>query len=407
PPEPAGGPAATGILPPLSEAFGAAVAGGEAGADDGGPPSPPPASTGGADVVVASGTVVVVVLGRVVVDDDASGVGARAGAELGTAGGGGGTAAGGRGGPVVVVGAAVVGGAGGAVVGGGAGAVVVVGGGGGAVVVVVADGSVTSIRPTMLGWMVQWYVYVPAVEKRSSYSPPPGMSPESNDRLPGSDVTVCLFCVLFVQMTRSFTWIWVTGWLKTPAPFGSGLGLSLMVTLAVKAPAGAAVSQRTGPTVATPATPASSTAAHPLRPRTVTPPTRSVRPLVFRRIPAGTSRSGPRCAGRPEAGPGGRAVKDSLKEFKTFVLRGNVVDLAIAVVIGAAFGAVVTALVKDIITPILAIPGKTDFSALTFTIRKSHFLYGDFINTVISFLTIAAAVFFLVVKPLNALMARR
>jgi len=100
-------------------------------------------------------------------------------------------------------------------------------------------------------------------------------------------------------------------------------------------------------------------------------------------------------------------VKDSLKEFKTFVLRGNVVDLAIAVVIGAAFGAVVTALVKDIITPILAIPGKTDFSALTFTIRKSHFLYGDFINTVISFLTIAAAVFFLVVKPLNALMARR
>ncbi len=100
-------------------------------------------------------------------------------------------------------------------------------------------------------------------------------------------------------------------------------------------------------------------------------------------------------------------MKDSLKEFKTFVLRGNVVDLAIAVVIGAAFGAVVTALVKDIITPILAIPGKTDFSALTFTIRKSHFLYGDFINTVISFLTIAADVFFLVVKPLNALMARR
>jgi len=100
-------------------------------------------------------------------------------------------------------------------------------------------------------------------------------------------------------------------------------------------------------------------------------------------------------------------VKDSIKEFKTFVLRGNVVDLAIAVVIGAAFGAVVTALVKDIITPILAIPGKTDFSALTFTIRKSHFLYGDFINTVISFLSIAAAVFFLVVKPLNGLMARR
>jgi len=100
-------------------------------------------------------------------------------------------------------------------------------------------------------------------------------------------------------------------------------------------------------------------------------------------------------------------VKDSIREFKTFVLRGNVVDLAIAVVIGAAFGAVVTALVKDIITPILAIPGKRDFGALTFTIRKSHFLYGDFINTVISFLSIAAAVFFLVVKPINALMARR
>jgi large conductance mechanosensitive channel len=100
-------------------------------------------------------------------------------------------------------------------------------------------------------------------------------------------------------------------------------------------------------------------------------------------------------------------MKDTVKEFKTFVLRGNVVDLAIAVVIGAAFGAVVTALVKDIITPILAIPGKTDFSALKFTIRKSDFLYGDFINTVISFLSIAAAVFFLVVKPLNTLLARR
>jgi len=100
-------------------------------------------------------------------------------------------------------------------------------------------------------------------------------------------------------------------------------------------------------------------------------------------------------------------VKDTVKEFKTFVLRGNVVDLAIAVVIGAAFGAVVTALIKDLITPILAIPGKTDFSALKFTIRKSNFLYGDFINAVISFLSIAAAVFFLVVKPVNALLARR
>ena len=100
-------------------------------------------------------------------------------------------------------------------------------------------------------------------------------------------------------------------------------------------------------------------------------------------------------------------MKDLLKDFKAFVLRGNVVDLAIAVVIGAAFGSVVTALVKDLITPILAIPGKTDFSALKFTIRKSDFLYGDFLNAVISFLSIAAAVFFFVVRPVNRMMARR
>ena len=77
------------------------------------------------------------------------------------------------------------------------------------------------------------------------------------------------------------------------------------------------------------------------------------------------------------------------------------------VVSGAAFGSVVTALVKDLITPILAIPGKTDFSALKFTIRKSNFLYGDFLNTVISFVSIAAAVFFFVIRPVNALMGRR
>jgi large conductance mechanosensitive channel len=94
------------------------------------------------------------------------------------------------------------------------------------------------------------------------------------------------------------------------------------------------------------------------------------------------------------------------KEFRAFVLRGNVVDLAVAVVIGAAFGAVVTALVKDLITPLIAIPGKTDFSALKFTIRKSTFAYGDFLNTLIAFVTIAAAVFFFVVRPLNHLMAR-
>jgi large conductance mechanosensitive channel len=92
-----------------------------------------------------------------------------------------------------------------------------------------------------------------------------------------------------------------------------------------------------------------------------------------------------------------------LKEFKAFVLRGNVVDLAIAVVIGAAFGAVVQALVKDIITPLISIPGKADFQNLTFTINGSVFRYGDFLNVVIAFVSIAAAVFFGVVKPMNRL----
>jgi large conductance mechanosensitive channel len=96
-----------------------------------------------------------------------------------------------------------------------------------------------------------------------------------------------------------------------------------------------------------------------------------------------------------------------LKDFKAFLLRGNVVDLAVAVVVGAAFGAVVTALVKDLLTPLIAIPGKTDFSSLHFTVHKSTFLYGDFINSLIAFLSIAAAVFFFVVRPINALMARR
>lgn len=97
-----------------------------------------------------------------------------------------------------------------------------------------------------------------------------------------------------------------------------------------------------------------------------------------------------------------------LKDFKAFLLRGNVVDLAVAVVIGAAFGAVVTALVKDIFTPLIAaIIGKPDFSSLTFTINHSHFLYGDFINALIAFISIAAVVFFFVVQPINALMRRR
>ena len=97
-----------------------------------------------------------------------------------------------------------------------------------------------------------------------------------------------------------------------------------------------------------------------------------------------------------------------LSDFKKFILRGNVVDLAVGVVIGVAFGAVITALVTDVLTPIIAaIFGQRDFSALTFTINKSTFFYGSFINAVISFLLIGAAVFFFVVKPVNALMARR
>ena len=95
------------------------------------------------------------------------------------------------------------------------------------------------------------------------------------------------------------------------------------------------------------------------------------------------------------------------KEFKTFLLRGNVVDLAIGIVIGAAFGALVTAFVEDLLTPIIAaIIGKPDFSALTFTINESVFRYGDFINALIAFISIAAAVFFFVVKPINALNRR-
>jgi large conductance mechanosensitive channel len=95
-----------------------------------------------------------------------------------------------------------------------------------------------------------------------------------------------------------------------------------------------------------------------------------------------------------------------LKEFREFILRGNLVDLAVAVVIGTAFGAVVTALVKDLITPLIgAIGGQPDFSGLTFAINGSKFLYGDFINAFVAFLIIAAVVFFLVIKPVNALMA--
>jgi large conductance mechanosensitive channel len=96
-----------------------------------------------------------------------------------------------------------------------------------------------------------------------------------------------------------------------------------------------------------------------------------------------------------------------LREFRTFLVRGSLVDLAVGIVIGVAFGALVNALVTDFITPVIAaIFGKHDFSSLSFTIHKSRFLYGDFINALLTFLSVAAAVFFFVVKPVNHLMAR-
>lgn len=97
-----------------------------------------------------------------------------------------------------------------------------------------------------------------------------------------------------------------------------------------------------------------------------------------------------------------------IKEFRAFLMRGNVIDLAVAVVIGAAFGAVVNAFVEDIITPIIAaIFGQPDFGGLTFTINDSTFLYGDFINKVITFVSVAAAIFFVVVKPMEMMKARQ
>lgn len=94
------------------------------------------------------------------------------------------------------------------------------------------------------------------------------------------------------------------------------------------------------------------------------------------------------------------------QEFKKFILRGNVVDLAVAVVIGAAFNSVVQALVKDVITPLIAaIGGQPNFSTLKFTINKSIFLYGDFLNAFVSFIILAAVVYFFVVAPINKLTA--
>lgn len=96
-----------------------------------------------------------------------------------------------------------------------------------------------------------------------------------------------------------------------------------------------------------------------------------------------------------------------LKEFKQFLLRGNVVDLAVGVVIGAAFGTIVSSLVSDILTPLIAAIVKVpDFSGLVFTINSSKFMYGHFINALISFLLVASAIFFFVVKPMNMLIAR-
>lgn len=97
-----------------------------------------------------------------------------------------------------------------------------------------------------------------------------------------------------------------------------------------------------------------------------------------------------------------------LSGFKQFIMRGNVIDLAVAVVIGGAFGAVITALVKDLLTPLIAAAGgKPDFSAVAFTVNGSKFLIGDFVNQIVSFLLIAIAIYFFVVAPLNALAARR
>ena len=96
-----------------------------------------------------------------------------------------------------------------------------------------------------------------------------------------------------------------------------------------------------------------------------------------------------------------------LKDFKEFISRGNMLDLAVAVVVGVAFTAVITALVRALITPLIAaIGGSQDFSALTFTLNGSTFRYGDFLNYLISFVIVVAAVFFLVIVPVNALVER-
>jgi large conductance mechanosensitive channel len=102
-----------------------------------------------------------------------------------------------------------------------------------------------------------------------------------------------------------------------------------------------------------------------------------------------------------------KEVRGIFKDFKKFILRGNVVDLAVAVVIGAAFNSIVTALVKDLVTPLIAaIGGKPDFVGLYITLNHSRLMYGDFVNAIISFLIIATTIFFFVVQPINKLLTR-
>jgi large conductance mechanosensitive channel len=101
-------------------------------------------------------------------------------------------------------------------------------------------------------------------------------------------------------------------------------------------------------------------------------------------------------------------MSNVLKEFKDFLMRGNLIELAVAFVMGVAFAAVLKSFVDDLVTPIIgAIFGKVDFSSLTFTIHKSQFLYGSFITAAIEFVSIAAAVFFFIVKPVQVMQARR
>jgi large conductance mechanosensitive channel len=97
-----------------------------------------------------------------------------------------------------------------------------------------------------------------------------------------------------------------------------------------------------------------------------------------------------------------------LTGFRQFIMRGNVIDLAVAVILGAAFGNVVSALVKDLLTPLIAaLVGQPDFSAIVFTINGSAFLIGDFLNALVSFLLVSAALYFFVVAPMNAILARQ